>query len=135
VRSPEGIAEDLVIGGSPESQTRQQRLAGLKSGLRTGVQVLQALDAGGPLTRAALKRNTVQAAADIFTKEKFVILREAENLFGSANVTPLVYKSGLSAEGGSPTWWRSRRTPAVHLGLAGAAAGWTCPGPLTYRGG
>ena len=64
----------------------------------------KALDAGGPLTQAALKKNTVQAA-DIFTtdptitKEKFVVLQDPKNLFGFANVTPLVYKSGLSAEG------------------------------------
>lgn len=44
-------------------------------------------------------------AADIFTtdptiiKEKFVVLQDSKNLFGFANVTPLVYKSGLSAEG------------------------------------
>ena len=58
----------------------------------------KALDAGGPLTEAALKKNTVQAA-DIFTtdptiaKEKFVVLQDPKNLFGFENVTPLVYKT------------------------------------------
>ncbi|WP_051865051.1 ABC transporter substrate-binding protein [Streptomyces griseus] len=97
-------APDLVIGGSPEFQTRQQGLLGLKSQYGLEFKSFKALDAGGPLTQAALKKNTVQAA-DIFTtdptitKEKFVVLQDPKNLFGFANVTPLVYKSGLSQEG------------------------------------
>ncbi|MFC4498254.1 MULTISPECIES: ABC transporter substrate-binding protein [Streptomyces] len=98
------IAKDLVLGGSPEFQTRQQGMLGLKSVYGLDFKSFKALDAGGPLTQAALKQNTVQAA-DIFTtdptitKEKFVVLQDPENLFGFANVTPLVYKSGLSEEG------------------------------------
>lgn len=98
------IAPDLVIGGSPEFQTRQQGLLGLESQYGLKFESFKALDAGGPLTQAALKKNTVQAA-DIFTtdptitKEKFVVLQDPKNLFGFANVTPLVYKSGLSKEG------------------------------------
>ncbi|MES5818620.1 ABC transporter substrate-binding protein [Streptomyces sp. RG80] len=97
-------APELVIGGSPEFQTRQQGLLGLKSVYGLEFKSFKALDAGGPLTQAALTKNTVQAA-DIFTtdptitKEKFVVLKDPENLFGFANVTPLVYKSGLSQEG------------------------------------
>ncbi len=98
------IAPELVIGGSPEFQTRQQGLLGLKSAYGLEFKSFKALDAGGPLTQAALTKNTVQAA-DIFTtdptitKEKFVVLKDPKNLFGFANVTPLVYKSGLSQEG------------------------------------
>ncbi|MGW0913675.1 ABC transporter substrate-binding protein [Streptomyces sp. NPDC002784] len=98
------IAPELVIGGSPEFQTRQQGLVGLKDVYGLEFKSFKALDAGGPLTQAALTKNTVQAA-DIFTtdptitKEKFVVLKDPENLFGFANVTPLVYKSGLPKEG------------------------------------
>ncbi|AZQ38206.1 ABC transporter substrate-binding protein [Streptomyces cyaneochromogenes] len=98
------IAPDLVIGGSPEFQTRQQGLKGLESEYGLKFKSFKALDAGGPLTKAALTKNTVQAA-DIFTtdptitKEGFVVLKDPKNLFGYANVTPLVYKSGLSKEG------------------------------------
>ncbi|MEU6098853.1 ABC transporter substrate-binding protein [Streptomyces sp. NPDC047079] len=97
-------AKDLVIGGSPEFQTRQQGLVGLKSVYELEFKSFKALDAGGPLTQAALTKNTVQAA-DIFTtdpsiaKEKFVVLQDTKNLFGFANVQPLVYKSGLSQKG------------------------------------
>ncbi|MEU1474242.1 ABC transporter substrate-binding protein [Streptomyces sp. NPDC005760] len=98
------VAPNLVIGGSPEFQTRQQGLLGLESQYGLKFKSFKALDAGGPLTQAALKKNTVQAA-DVFTtdptitKEKFVVLQDPKNLFGFANVTPLVYKSGLSQEG------------------------------------
>ncbi|MFF0199946.1 ABC transporter substrate-binding protein [Streptomyces sp. NPDC005017] len=97
-------APELVIGGSPEFQTRHQGLVGLESEYGLKFKSFKALDAGGPLTQAALKKNAVQAA-DIFTtdptitKEKFVVLKDPKNLFGFANVTPLVYKSGLSEEG------------------------------------
>ncbi|GHD89163.1 ABC transporter substrate-binding protein [Streptomyces naganishii] len=99
-----GAAKDLVIGGSPEFQTRQQGLLGLKSVYGLEFKSFKALDAGGPLTQAALKKNTVQAA-DVFTtdptisKEKFVVLQDPKNLFGFENVQPLVYKSGLDQKG------------------------------------
>ncbi|MFI9168121.1 ABC transporter substrate-binding protein [Streptomyces lincolnensis] len=98
------IAPEMVIGGSPEFQTRHQGLLGLKSEYGLEFKSFKALDAGGPLTQAALAKNTVQAA-DIFTtdptivKENFVVLKDPKNLFGFANVTPLVYKSGLSKDG------------------------------------
>ncbi|MFF4500791.1 ABC transporter substrate-binding protein [Streptomyces sp. NPDC001401] len=100
----EGIAKDLTIGASPEFQTRQQGLVGLKSVYGLEFKGFKALDAGGPLTQAALKKNTVQAA-DLFTtdptitKEKHVVLQDPKNLFGFENVQPLVYKSGLSSAG------------------------------------
>jgi osmoprotectant transport system substrate-binding protein len=98
------IAPELVIGGSPEFQTRHQGLVGLEKEYGLKFKSFKALDAGGPLTQAALAKNTVQAA-DVFTtdptitKEKFVVLRDPKNLFGFANVTPLVHKSGLPQEG------------------------------------
>ncbi|WP_369250449.1 ABC transporter substrate-binding protein [Streptomyces sp. R41] len=97
-------AKDLVIGGSPEFQTRQQGLKGLKSVYGLEFKSFKALDAGGPLTVAALKGNNIQAA-DIFTtdpgisKNKFVVLQDPKNLFGFENVTPLTYKSGLTSAG------------------------------------
>ncbi|MFI6356911.1 ABC transporter substrate-binding protein [Streptomyces sp. NPDC050743] len=98
------IAKDLVIGASPEFQTRQQGLVGLKSVYGLQFKSFKALDAGGPLTQSALKKNAVQVA-DIFTtdptisKEKFVVLQDPKNLFGFENVQPLVYKSALSQKG------------------------------------
>jgi osmoprotectant transport system substrate-binding protein len=98
------VAGELVMGGPPEFQTRQQGLKGLKSVYGVEFKSFKALDAGGPLTQAALKQNTVQAA-NIFTtdpavaKEKFVVLKDPERLFGFQNVQPLVRKGELSQEG------------------------------------
>ncbi|MFJ7150750.1 ABC transporter substrate-binding protein [Streptomyces sp. NPDC100445] len=99
-----GIAKDLVIGGSPEFQTRQQGLVGLKSVYGLEFKSFKALDAGGPLTQAALEKGDVQVA-DLFTtdpnisKEKFVVLQDPKNLFGFENVQPLVHKKTLSQKG------------------------------------
>lgn len=98
------IAKDLVIGASPEFQARQQGLVGLKSVYGLEFKSFRALDAGGPLTQAALKKDAVQAA-DIFTtdatisKEKFVVLQDPKNLFGFENVQPLVRKGALPKKG------------------------------------
>jgi osmoprotectant transport system substrate-binding protein len=98
------VAKDLVIGGSPEFQARQQGLAGLKSVYGLEFKSFKALDTGGPLTLAALKQNAVQVA-DVFTtdpnitKEKFVVLQDPKNLFGFQNVQPLVRKGALPKKG------------------------------------
>ncbi|MES9519661.1 ABC transporter substrate-binding protein [Streptomyces capoamus] len=98
------VAGDIVFGASPEFQTRQQGLVGLKSVYGLEFKSFKALDAGGPLTLAALKKDAVQAA-DIFTtdanitKEKFVVLQDPKNLFGFENVQPLAYKSALPQKG------------------------------------
>ncbi|WP_030899136.1 ABC transporter substrate-binding protein [Streptomyces sp. NRRL F-5126] len=97
-------APDLVIGGSPEFQTRHQGLVGLKSDYGQTYKSFKALDAGGPLTIAALKANNIQAG-DVFTtdpsiaKDKFVVLQDPKNLFGFENVVPLVHKSKLPQKG------------------------------------
>ncbi|MFI9804387.1 ABC transporter substrate-binding protein [Streptomyces sp. NPDC052301] len=98
------VAKDLVIGASPEFQARQQGLVGLKSVYGLQFKSFRALDAGGPLTEAALKKNAVQVA-DLFStnptisKEKFVVLQDPKNLFGFENVQPLVQKNALSKKG------------------------------------
>ncbi|WEO94577.1 ABC transporter substrate-binding protein [Streptomyces sp. FXJ1.172] len=99
-----GIDKDLVMGASPEFQTRQQGLVGLKDVYGLQFKSFRALDAGGPLTQAALQKNAVQVA-DIFTtdatisKEKFVVLQDPQNLFGFENVQPLVQKKALPQKG------------------------------------
>ncbi|MER6333813.1 ABC transporter substrate-binding protein [Streptomyces sp. NPDC001034] len=98
------VAKDLVIGGSPEFQTRQQGLVGLKSVYGLDFKSFKALDAGGTLTQTALKKDDVQVA-DIFStdptiaKERFVVLQDPENLFGFENVQPVVSRTALPKKG------------------------------------
>lgn len=98
------VGSQIVVGGSPEFRTRQQGLVGLKSVYGLVPKSFKSLDAGGPLTVAALKNNDVQAA-DVFStdasvaREKFVVLQDPKKLFGFANVQPMVSKTGLSPDG------------------------------------
>jgi osmoprotectant transport system substrate-binding protein len=97
------VASHITLGASPEFQKRQQGLLGLKSVYDLTPKSFKALDAGGPLTESALKKNNVQAA-DIFTtdptisKAHFTVLTDPKGLFGYQNVLPLVHKSSLPAK-------------------------------------
>ncbi|NUS11957.1 MAG: ABC transporter substrate-binding protein [Streptomyces sp.] len=98
------VGAEIVIGGSPEFQKREQGLVGLKTQYGLVPKSFKPLDAGGPLTVSALKSDSVQAA-DVFTtdasitREHFVTLQDPKKLFGIANVQPMVSKTGLPADG------------------------------------
>ncbi|UWE10424.1 ABC transporter substrate-binding protein [Actinacidiphila bryophytorum] len=97
------VGAQITMGGSSEFQTRQQGLVGLKALYGLVPKSYKRLDAGGPLTVAALKNNDVQAA-DVFStdasvaREKFVVLQDPKKLFGFANVQPMVSKTALSPD-------------------------------------
>lgn len=91
------IQSQVTIGAAAEFQTREVGLVGLEKlyGLHLK---FKALDEAGPLTIAALKDGTVQAA-DIYTtdpsvaKDHFVALSDPKHLFAAQNVIPIVNKS------------------------------------------
>jgi osmoprotectant transport system substrate-binding protein len=95
----------LVIGGSPEFQTRTQGILGLEQdyGLKASQITFKTLDAGGPLTEKALTSNAVDAG-DLFTTDPTITqgglltLTDNKNIFGVQDVLPLTNKS-LSATG------------------------------------
>ena len=88
----------LTFGGPPEFQTRPDGIPGLKSIYNCTFKDYKSLDAGGPLTIAALKNGDVQAA-DIFTtdpsitQDGFVALADPKNNFAAQNVVPLINKA------------------------------------------
>jgi len=96
----------IVIGGSPEFQTRTEGLVGLEQdyGLKASQITYKSLDAGGPLTEAALTSGDVQAG-DLFTTDPTIsqggllTLVDNKNIFGVQDVLPLVKKSALSQTG------------------------------------
>ena len=59
-------AAELVFGGPPEFQTRPDGIPGIAETYGCTFKEFSSLDAGGPLTVAALKNGDVQAA-DLFT--------------------------------------------------------------------
>jgi osmoprotectant transport system substrate-binding protein len=100
-KSIEDIATNcgqLVFGGPPEFQTRPDGIPGLQKTYSCTFKEYKALDAGGPLTVAALKNGDVQAA-DLFTTDasipanNFVVLTDPKSNFAAQNVVPLVNKA------------------------------------------
>ncbi len=91
----------LVFGGPPEFKTRPDGIPGLQKTYNCTFKDYKALDAGGPLTVAALKNGDVQAA-DIFTTDasivanNFVVLQDPKSNFAAQNVVPLINKSKVN---------------------------------------
>ena len=94
----QGKAKDLVLGGPPEWKTRPTGVPGLKKVYGLEFKSFRALDAGGPLTVAALKNGQIQAG-NLFTtdpniaKNDFVVLDDPKHLFAAQNVVPLITKA------------------------------------------
>lgn len=92
------VCSKLTFGGPPELQTRPDGLPGFKTHYNCVFGSFKALDAGGPLTVAALKNGNVQAA-DIFTTDSsipangWIILDDPKNNFAAQNVVPIVNTS------------------------------------------
>ena len=88
----------LSFGGPPEFQTRPDGIPGIQKTYNCSFKEFRSLDAGGPLTVAALKNGDVQAA-DLFTTDAsiptndFVVLDDPKSNFAAQNVVPLVNKA------------------------------------------
>jgi osmoprotectant transport system substrate-binding protein len=92
------VAGKLVIGAGPEFAKRQQGLIGLKSVYGLTFKEFKPLDAGGPLTKAALKKGNIQVA-NIFSTDSaiqtdnLVVLKDTKVLFPAQNITPIIETS------------------------------------------
>ena len=96
------VTTPLTLGGPPECETRITCKAGLEQvyGLKIG---FKALDADGPLTRAALDNGDVQLArvftadADLKTKG-YVVLEDDMHFQQAGNITPVIRTEKLDDE-------------------------------------
>ena len=92
---------ELVFGGPPEIRQRADGLPGLEKRYNCRFKEFKPLDVGGPLTVAALKDGSVDAA-DLFTTDAaitangFVVLADPKNNFVAQNVVPLVSEKKAS---------------------------------------
>jgi osmoprotectant transport system substrate-binding protein len=107
------VQSKITFGGPPEFKTRVDGLPGLKKNYNFVPKTFKSLDAGGPLTEAALKKGSIQAG-DIFTTDPnitaqgWVILQDPKNQFAAQNVLPLINKA--------------KATPTVTAALAAVSA-------------
>ena len=89
------LAPTLTFGGPPECPTRPLCLAGLRDTYGLNFREFVSLDAGGPLTRQALRSRSVDVAL-LFTTDPavrdsgYVELEDDLHLQPAENVTPLI---------------------------------------------
>ena len=93
-----GKASTLTVGGPPEWKTRDTGIPGFKKIYGLEFKAFRPLDAGGPLTLAALKNGQIDAG-DLFTTDPsiaandLVALEDPKNMYAAQNVVPLITKS------------------------------------------
>ncbi|KOX11969.1 ABC transporter substrate-binding protein [Nocardiopsis sp. NRRL B-16309] len=94
------VADELVLGGPPEFETRHQGVVGLEEVYGIEFQEFRSLEVA--LLTQALLDGDIQAA-NLFTTdpqiavEDFVVLEDPENLFGAQNITPLIHADQVDA--------------------------------------
>lgn len=99
----EPVAGELVVGAGPEFRERFQGLLGLEEVYGLEFEDFKPLDAGGPLTVAALKDGSIDVA-NIFSTDSaievndWVVLEDPENLYLSQNILPLIQSDAVTAE-------------------------------------
>jgi osmoprotectant transport system substrate-binding protein len=103
-------SSQLVLGGPPECPTREFCLLGLRQTYGVQFKDFKALDAGGPLTVAALEANQVDVAV-LFTTDAiidakgFVLLQDDKRLQLADNLAPVVRNELLNK---APADFRTR---------------------------
>jgi osmoprotectant transport system substrate-binding protein len=95
------LCPTLTFGGPPEFATRPYGIPGLARTYGCTLRAFRALDSGGPLTVAALRQGTVQAA-DLFSTDPslamndFVVLDDPRSNFAAQQVVPLINATKLA---------------------------------------
>ncbi len=97
------VAGDLTVGAGPEWRERYQGLVGLKDLYGVEFKEFKPLDAGGPLTVAALKDGSIDVA-NVFSTDSaistngWVVLDDPKNLYTSQNIVPLIQSDKVTPE-------------------------------------
>jgi osmoprotectant transport system substrate-binding protein len=98
------VASQLVLGGPPECPARPLCLEGLKNTYGLSFKEFRSLDAGGPLTVAALEGGEIDVGI-LFTTSpaipirRLTVLEDNRNLQPSENIVPVVRKQVAEAYG------------------------------------
>ncbi|MDP8970291.1 MAG: ABC transporter substrate-binding protein [Actinomycetota bacterium] len=89
------VAGELVVGGPPEMEQRRVGLPGLRDVYGIQFKDFRPLDAGGPLTWAALEKGDIQVARmfttqGIIAEKGWVVLEEDKPLVPAENIIPVI---------------------------------------------
>jgi len=95
------VADELILGGPPETKTRRVGLPGLKDVYGIEFKEFRSLDAGGPLTKNALKNGDIDVARMFTTQgaieeNGWVLLEDDKNLVPAQNLVPVLRKEKVS---------------------------------------
>jgi osmoprotectant transport system substrate-binding protein len=100
------VAKDMILGGPPECPQRPFCLLGLKNVYGLTFKDFKPLDAGGPLTVAALEGKQIDVGL-LFTSDpsivakSFVLLDDDKHLQLADNIAPVVRKDLVSKDDGT----------------------------------
>ena len=97
------IAPELVFGGPPECPERPLCLQGLEGTYKLQFKEFRALDAGGPLTVAALEDDEIQVALmfstqGIIADKGWVTLEDDQGLQPAENIVPVIRSEAVTDE-------------------------------------
>ena len=97
------VAAQMVLGGPPECPTRPFCAAGLTKVYGLHFKDFKALDAGGPLTKAALDQGSIDiglifSSDSAYSTGKYVQLQDDMHLQNADNVVPVIRKNKATDE-------------------------------------
>jgi osmoprotectant transport system substrate-binding protein len=97
------IASQMTLGGPPECATRPYCKPGLERVYGLHFKAFKALDASGPLTKAALDRGDIDiglifSSDSAYATGKYVQLEDDKHLQAADNVVPLIRTSKAAAD-------------------------------------
>ena len=97
------VAGELIVGGPPEMKTREAGLPGLKDIYGIEFQAFRSLDAGGPLTKNALKNGDIDVARMFTTQgaideNGWVVLEDDKNHIPAQNLIPVIRSDSQTPE-------------------------------------
>lgn len=95
------VADQLTLGGPPETKTRYVGVPGLKEVYDVQFQNFRSLDAGGPLTQSALQSGAIDVARmfttqGVISDRGWVLLEDDKNLVPAQNILPVARKAALT---------------------------------------
>ncbi|GAA1908345.1 ABC transporter substrate-binding protein [Nocardioides lentus] len=99
----EPVADQLVLGASPEYENRTEGVPGLRDVYGLEFEEYKPLDSSGPLVKQSLEAGDIDVASVFSTdssivENDWVVLDDPENLFAVQNILPLIRSDAATPE-------------------------------------